>query len=156
LHVVHEQEIVHRDLKPANILLDENGTPKVADFGLAKQIGRYTTLGASGRLVGNVAHMAPEQCEGDTSQVSPRTDVYALGVILFELLTGRLPFAGAAWVEMLELIRHQEPPTLRPFGVDADLETIYLKCLEKSPERRYASAQKLADDLARWQVGDPI
>jgi tRNA A-37 threonylcarbamoyl transferase component Bud32 len=156
LHAVHQQHIIHRDLKPANILLDEHGTPKVADFGLAKRLGADTSLAASGQLVGNIAHMAPEQSEGKPELVGPAADVWALGVILYESLTGRIPFVGKSFLETLDRIRHAEPALLRPLGVDRDLQTICWKCLEKDPVRRYASAEALADDLKRWQAGEPI
>lgn len=155
LHEVHKQQIVHRDLKPANILLCEDGTPKVADFGLAKHLGGDASLAASGHLVGNIAHMAPEQTEGNTRAVGPAADVWALGVILYESLTGRLPFRGKTLVDTMEQIRHREPAPLRCPGVNRDLEAICLKCLEKKAALRFASTAELADELTRSVRQDP-
>src|SRR5262249_9817247 len=126
LHAVHAKGIVHRDLKPANILLDENGTPKVADFGLAKRLDGDASLAASGQLVGNIAHMAPEQAGGNTSGVGPHADIWALGVIFYELLSRRLPFTGKTFLETIEQICKGEPASLHSFGVNRDLETICL------------------------------
>jgi serine/threonine protein kinase len=154
----HERGIVHRDLKPGNILLDENGEPHITDFGLAKferetDIHATTTFAAP--VLGTPAYMAPEQWSGD---VSPASDIYSLGAILYQLLTGRLPFAAdklhqLAWSHSTE--RPPSPRTIRS-TVDRDLETICLKCLEKEPARRYASAQDLAEDLARYLAGEQV
>jgi serine/threonine-protein kinase len=153
LHAVHQKNIVHRDLKPANVLLDQDGTPKVADFGLAKRLDGDRSLAASGQIVGNIAHMAPEQIDGDSDSA---VDIWALGVLLYEALSGEQPFRGRTYLDTMEQIRRGVPRRRRTFGVDRDLETICLKCLEKDPSRRFASGEALADDLHRWSAGEPI
>jgi tetratricopeptide (TPR) repeat protein/tRNA A-37 threonylcarbamoyl transferase component Bud32 len=158
IHEVHRLGIVHRDLKPANILLADDGTPKVADFGLAKSLGLDSGLTGSRAIIGSPSYMAPEQAAGAARDVGPATDVYSLGAILYELLTGRPPFLAETPLEMLEQVRAREPvpPSHLQSKVPRDLETIGLKCLRKEPSRRYASTEDLAEDLGRFLAGEPI
>jgi eukaryotic-like serine/threonine-protein kinase len=160
----HERGIVHRDLKPHNVLLAEDGTPKVTDFGLAKLLVAEPGLSSlhyqtqSGAILGTPSYMAPEQAGDRAGAVGPWTDVWALGAILYELLTGRPPFRGGTVLETLEQVRTQEPvpPSRLQPKVPRDLETVCLKCLRKEPAQRYASAEALADDLQRFGEGRPV
>jgi WD40 repeat protein len=158
IHHAHLRGIVHRDLKPANILLTADGMPKVTDFGLAKSLGADIGLTRTDSIIGSPSYMAPEQTAGKSGQVGPATDVYSLGAILYELLTGRPPFRAATVLETLEQVRWAEPapPSRIQPGLPVDLETIVLKCLEKEPARRYASAAELSAELKRFQNGEPI
>ncbi len=157
VEAAHRERIVHRDLKPANVLLMADGTPKVSDFGLAKLLDTDSVQTRSDAVLGTPAYMAPEQAAGRVRDLGPAVDVWALGVILFECLTGKTPFRGMNKEETLERVCHREPERLsrlRP-GLSRDLEAICLKCLEKTPGRRFGTAQALAEDLGRWLEGRP-
>ncbi|MGO9470660.1 MAG: protein kinase domain-containing protein [Isosphaeraceae bacterium] len=158
VHHAHQRGVLHRDLKPSNVLVDSQGTRLVADFGLAKRLsaddGSFTE---TGQVLGTPRYMAPEQAAG-RKDLTVAADVYSLGVILYERLTGQTPFTGDNALTLLRQARESEPPrpsSIRP-GLDRDLETVVLKCLEKESGRRYPSAEALADDLANWLAGRPI
>ena len=154
----HALGVLHRDLKPSNILLDAFDEPRVTDFGLAKVLGADSELTLSGEILGSPAFMAPEQAAGQTAEVGPATDVYALGALLYHLTTGRPPFSSDTPAGVLRLVAHEDPVAPRRLnpGLPRDLETIVLKCLEKRPGRRYASAQALVDDLERFLAGQTV
>jgi tetratricopeptide (TPR) repeat protein/tRNA A-37 threonylcarbamoyl transferase component Bud32 len=154
----HRQGIIHRDLKPGNVLLTRDGIPKITDFGLAKRLEDDSHQTKSGALLGTPSYMAPEQAAGKTKEVGPLADLYALGAILYEMLTGRPPLVGTTMAETLDLVQNKEPlpPSRLQPGVPRDLETICLKCLQKEPAKRYPTTEALADDLARFLAGDPI
>jgi serine/threonine protein kinase len=181
VHAAHQRGIIHRDLKPANILLTADGVPKITDFGLAKSFGGETYSGPSGpdsapvaegaslsppssprtetgAILGTPSYMAPEQAGGKKRDIGPATDVYSLGAILYEMLTGRPPFRAETPLDTVMLVVSEEPLPLRKIdaAVPRDLETICLKCLEKDPGKRYASAEALAGDLERYLNGEPI
>jgi WD40 repeat protein len=154
----HRMGIVHRDLKPGNVLLAGDGAPKIADFGLAKALGSEPGLTRTESILGSPSYMAPEQADGRASRAGPATDIYAVGAILYELLTGRPPFRAATALETLEQVKAADPvsPSRLVPGLPRDLDTICLKCLSKEPGQRYHTAAELADDLRRVQGGEPI
>src|SRR5262249_48485272 len=177
IHFAHERGIVHRDLKPANILLVSGRDvsskrpddtvhhsaltthqPKITDFGLAKNLSSGKTLLDPGAVAGTPSYMAPEQVQGASPIIGPAVDVYALGAILYEMLTGRAPFGAENAYDTLLQVVHQEPVSLRQLQpkLPRDLETICLKCLHKDPRKRYARALDLAEDLQRFGSGQPI
>jgi hypothetical protein len=157
VQAAHEKRVVHRDLKPANVLLAEDGTPKVTDFGLAKRLDEASRTN-SGAIMGTPSYMAPEQAGGKMKEVGPATDVYALGTILYECLTGRPPFKAATALETMQQVVGDEPAPLRQLQskTPADLETVCLKCLRKELGQRYGSAAELAEDLRRFLAGEPV
>jgi tetratricopeptide (TPR) repeat protein len=158
VHYAHQRGILHRDLKPGNILIDREDQPHVTDFGLAKRVEADSHLTLSGEIMGTPAYMSPEQAAGNLRQVTTAADVFSLGVILYQLLTGRVPFAGKTPVEVFHAVIHEEPPAPRLVNpaVLRDLETICLKCLEKDPTKRFATAKEVADELHRFVAGEPI
>jgi serine/threonine-protein kinase len=158
IHTAHQRGIVHRDLKPGNVLLTLEGTPKISDFGLARYLDREGALTLTGARVGTPSYMAPESAAGKTSEIGPQADIYSLGGILYEMLTGRPPFRGETTAETERQLLTQEPvpPSRLNAKVPRDLQTICLKCLNKDPQRRYTTAAALADDIERFQRGEPI
>ena len=158
LEYAHQQKVLHRDLKPSNILIDGSGRLRITDFGLAKRVEGESDLTMTGQVLGTPSYMSPEQAAAQHAIIGPPTDIYALGAILYELVTGRPPFRSENVGEILRQVQHDEPvrPRLLNPKLPRDLETICLKCLEKEPRRRYGSAQLLADDLGRYLRGEPI
>lgn len=158
LQFAHQNGIIHRDLKPGNVLIGADGTLKVADFGLAKLIDSEDAVTQTGMILGSMGYMAPEQAEGRTREATPATDVYALGAILYKLLCGKPPFQGANEWETVEQIIKNDAISIQILQprVPRDLATISHKCLEKEPDRRYTSAEALADDLDRFLADQPI
>jgi TolB-like protein len=158
VHYAHEHRILHRDIKPGNILLDANGEPHLTDFGLARLVETESSVTHTLDVLGTPSYMAPEQAVGNNTAVSRLTDVYGLGAVLYQLLTGQPPFAGGTTYETIKLVLDTEPrqPALLNPKIDRDLSTICLKCLEKDSKRRYSSALALAEDLERWLKHEPI
>jgi eukaryotic-like serine/threonine-protein kinase len=154
----HSKGVIHRDLKPANVLLDPTSQARVTDFGLAKRLDQESSLSISGTLVGTPSYMPPEQASGQVKRVDIRSDVYSLGATLYAMLSGRPPFQADNWSDTCLQVVHQEPIPPRQLNpkLPRDLETVCLKCLEKDPRRRYASARELADELGRYLRGEPI
>ena len=158
VHYAHEHGILHRDIKPGNILLDAKGEPHLTDFGLARLVESESSVTHTLDVLGTPSYMAPEQAVGNNAAISSVTDVYGLGAVLYQLLTGQPPFAGGATYETIKLLLDTEPrpPRLVNPKIDRDLSTICLKCLEKDPRRRYSSALALAEDLEHWLKHEPI
>src|SRR5439155_1346544 len=158
VHYAHEHGILHRDIKPGNILLDQKGEPHLTDFGLARLVETESTVTRTMEVLGTPSYMAPEQAVGNNAALAAETDVYGLGAVLYQLLTGQPPFAGGTTYETIKLLLDTEPrqPRLLNPKIDRDLSTICLKCLEKDPKRRYSSALALAEDLERWLKHEPI
>src|SRR5437762_1768373 len=158
VHYAHEHHILHRDIKPGNILLDQKGEPHLTDFGLARLVETESTVTRTMEVLGTPSYMAPEQAVGNNDAVSAVTDVYGIGAVLYQLLTGHPPFAGGTTYETIKLLLDTEPrqPRLWNSKIDRDLSTICLKCLEKDPKGRYASALALSEDLERWLKHEPI
>src|SRR5436309_10493894 len=158
VHYAHEHGILHRDIKPGNILLDQKGEPALTDFGLARLVETESTVTRTLEVLGTPSYIAPEQAVGNNAAISAITDVYGLGAVLYQLLTGHPPFAGGTTYETIKLLLDTEPRDLRLWNpkIDRDLSTICVKCLEKDPQRRYPSALALAEDLERWLKHEPI
>src|SRR5882762_8539266 len=158
VHYAHDHSILHRDIKPGNILLDHKGEPHLTDFGLARLVETESTVTRTLEVLGTPSYMAPEQAVGNNEAVSSVTDVYGLGAVLYQLLTGQPPFAGGTTYETIKLLLDTEPrqPRLLNRKIDRDLSTICLKCLEKDPQRRYSSSLALAEDLEHWLKHEPI
>src|SRR5436190_5783350 len=154
----HKRGILHRDIKPGNILLDQHGEPHLTDFGLARLIEADSTVTGTLDVLGTPSYMAPEQAAGNNTEISRNTDVYGLGAVLYQLLTGQPPFAGGTTYETIRLLRDTEPrqPRLLNPKIDRDISTICLKCLEKDPKHRYPAPAGLAEDLEHWLKHEPI
>ncbi|MFO0977377.1 MAG: serine/threonine-protein kinase [Planctomycetaceae bacterium] len=159
MQYAHEHQVLHRDLKPANILLDRSGKAKISDFGLARTIeGEASGETTEGTIMGSPSYMPPEQAQGKLAAVSPKSDLYSLGAILYQMLTARAPFVGATPLETVQQVVHSDPvpPSLLQPGIPVDIETICMKALQKSPEARYSSCSEMAADLRRFVNGEPI
>ena len=158
LHYAHEQGVIHRDIKPSNVIVTEGGEPFISDFGLAKELDAAQTITLPGAAIGTAAYISPEQAEGEQERIGPRTDVYALGAMLYEILAGRRPFDGPTPAAVLQKAVREDPVRPRKLNrrIGLDLETVCLKCLEKDPRHRYQSAEALADDLDRYLRGQKV
>jgi serine/threonine protein kinase len=158
IHFAHQNGVVHRDIKPSNVLIDESGRARVTDFGLAKHVDRGEELTLSGEILGTPAYMAPEQITNRRGEIGPACDIYGMGVLLYELMTARVPFKGRDQFDTLLQVLDCEPQSPRKINsnVPRELEMICFKCMDKDPQRRYASASELADDLAHYLAGDSI
>jgi serine/threonine protein kinase/Tfp pilus assembly protein PilF len=158
VHYAHDHGILHRDIKPGNILIDEKSEPHLTDFGLARLVEKESTMTRTLEVLGTPSYMAPEQAAGDNATLTSATDVYGLGAVLYQLLTGHPPFTGGTTYQTIKLLLDTEPrePRLLNPKVDRELSTICLKCLEKDPKRRYSSALALAEDLEHWLKHEPI
>src|SRR5207245_816017 len=158
LHHAHQNGVLHRDVKPGSILLDANGEPHLTDFGLARLLETESTVTRTLEVLSTPSYMAPEQAAGNNTQLTKATDVYGLGAVLYQLLTGQPPFAGGTTYETIKFLLDTEPrqPRLLNPKIDRDLNIICLKCLEKDPKRRYSSTLALAEDLEHWLKHEPI
>src|SRR5581483_7345223 len=158
VHYAHEHGVLHRDIKPGNILVDTKGQPHLTDFGLARLVETTDSVTRTREMLGTPSYMAPEQADNQTDRITNSTDVYGLGAVLYHLLTGHPPFAGATTYQTIRLLLETEPrpPRVRNPKLDRDLSTVCLKCLEKDPQRRYPTALALAEDLERWLKHEPI
>jgi len=154
----HTQGVIHRDLKPGNVMIDIGGAVRIVDFGLAKKLDSESHMTMTGQIMGTPSFMAPEQAAGDSKRVTAHADVYALGALLFYLLTGKPPFAATTIYETLDQVLNTPAPSVRTINrrIPQDLSTICAKCLEKSPDQRYASANELAEDLQRFLNHKPV
>lgn len=158
VHYAHEQGVMHRDLKPSNVMVAEDGTPYITDFDLAREVDAQFTLTMPGRAVGTAAYISPEQAEGDSDKIGPRSDVYGLGAMLYEVLTGRPPFEGDNAAAVLNAVCSEQvtPPRELDRSIPRGLETVCLKCLHKAPDNRYATAEALSRDLESWLRGERV
>jgi len=158
VHFAHQHGILHRDIKPGNILLDREGEPHLTDFGLARLLEQESTITHSSDVLGTPSYMSPEQASGHTKELTAAADVYSLGAVFYQMLTGEPPFAGGTTYETIHMVLDSEPrsPRVRNPKLDRELSTICLKCLEKDPKRRYSSALALAEDLEHWLKHEPI